>query len=131
MCLYLHYLVSEMCFSIGTLINFMKNFPQRRIDVATFWASNRISVMDNLENYEESCSTLLFKYSWKSSELQQYLDYARIFQIKKDLSKWNHVYNNINSNKKITIDTSYKNTDECYQEINKILNNVFSSYNNI
>jgi len=32
----------------------MKNFPQRRIDVATFWASNRISVMDNLENYEES-----------------------------------------------------------------------------
>ena len=52
-------------------------------------------------------------------------------QIKKDISKWNHVYNNINSNNKITIDTSYKNTDESYQEINKILNNVFSSYNNI
>ena len=32
----------------------MKNFPQRRIDVATCWASNRISVMDNLEKYEES-----------------------------------------------------------------------------
>ena len=30
------------------------NFPQRRIDVATCWASNRISVMDSLENYEES-----------------------------------------------------------------------------
>ena len=32
----------------------MANFPQRRIDVATCWASNRISVMDNLEKYEES-----------------------------------------------------------------------------
>ena len=32
----------------------MENFPQRRIDVATCWASHRISVMDNLEKYEES-----------------------------------------------------------------------------
>jgi len=32
----------------------MNNLPQRRIDVATCWASNRISVMDNLEKYEES-----------------------------------------------------------------------------
>ena len=32
----------------------MNNFPQRRIDVATCWASNRISVMDKLEKYEES-----------------------------------------------------------------------------
>ena len=32
----------------------MDNFLRRRIDVATLWASNRISVMDTLEKYEES-----------------------------------------------------------------------------
>ncbi len=32
----------------------MENFSQRRIDVATCWANNRISVMDSLEKYEES-----------------------------------------------------------------------------
>lgn len=32
----------------------METFLQRRIDVATCWASNRISVMDTLENYEDS-----------------------------------------------------------------------------
>ena len=32
----------------------MANFLRRRIDVATCWATNRISVMDNLEKYEDS-----------------------------------------------------------------------------
>jgi len=32
----------------------MKNFLRRRIDIATCWASNRISVMDTLEKYEDS-----------------------------------------------------------------------------
>ena len=32
----------------------MKNFFRRRIDVATCWATNRISVMDTLEKYEDS-----------------------------------------------------------------------------
>tara|TARA_B100000212_G_C27325743_1_gene512294 strand:+ start:781 stop:1011 length:231 start_codon:yes stop_codon:yes gene_type:complete len=32
----------------------MDNFPRRRIDIATCWASNRITVMDNLEKYEDS-----------------------------------------------------------------------------
>ena len=32
----------------------MEKFSKRRIDVATCWASNRISVMDTLEKYEES-----------------------------------------------------------------------------
>ena len=32
----------------------MTNFLRRRIDVATCWATNRISVMDNLEKYEDS-----------------------------------------------------------------------------
>jgi len=32
----------------------MENFLQRRIDVATCWASSRISVMDSLERYEDS-----------------------------------------------------------------------------
>ena len=32
----------------------MSNFLKRRIDVATCWATNRISVMDTLEKYEDS-----------------------------------------------------------------------------
>ena len=32
----------------------MGNFYKRRVEVATCWASNRISVMDTLEKYEES-----------------------------------------------------------------------------
>ena len=32
----------------------MKNFLRRRIDVATCWATNRITVMDTLERYEDS-----------------------------------------------------------------------------
>tara|TARA_Y100001968_G_C19025316_1_gene557149 strand:- start:193 stop:423 length:231 start_codon:yes stop_codon:yes gene_type:complete len=32
----------------------MESFHQRRIDVATCWATNRISVMDSLEKYEDS-----------------------------------------------------------------------------
>ena len=32
----------------------MGNFLNKRIDVATCWATNRISVMDTLERYEDS-----------------------------------------------------------------------------
>ncbi len=32
----------------------MQNFLRRRVDVATCWATNRISVMDTLEKYEDS-----------------------------------------------------------------------------
>ncbi len=32
----------------------MRNFSRRRIDIATCWASNRITVMDKLERYEDS-----------------------------------------------------------------------------
>ena len=32
----------------------MTNFLRRRIDVASCWATNRISVMDTLEKYEDS-----------------------------------------------------------------------------
>ncbi len=32
----------------------MDNYFRKRIDVATCWASNRISVMDSLEKFEES-----------------------------------------------------------------------------
>ncbi len=32
----------------------MNNFLRRRVDIATFWATNRISVMDTLERYEDS-----------------------------------------------------------------------------
>ena len=32
----------------------MTNFLRRRIDVATCWATNRISVLDTLERYEDS-----------------------------------------------------------------------------
>ena len=32
----------------------MKKFLRRRVDIATCWATNRISVMDTLEKYEDS-----------------------------------------------------------------------------
>ena len=32
----------------------MENFYRKRIDIATCWASNRITVMDSLEKYEDS-----------------------------------------------------------------------------
>ena len=32
----------------------MENFQRRRIDITTCWASNRITVMDSLEKYEDS-----------------------------------------------------------------------------
>ena len=32
----------------------MENFHRKRIDIATCWASNRITVMDSLERYEDS-----------------------------------------------------------------------------
>ena len=32
----------------------MTNFIRKRIDIATCWANNRISVMDTLEKYEDS-----------------------------------------------------------------------------
>ena len=32
----------------------MTDFSRRRIDIATCWATNRISVMDTLEKYEDS-----------------------------------------------------------------------------
>ena len=32
----------------------MDNFIRRRVDIASCWATNRISVMDTLERYEDS-----------------------------------------------------------------------------
>jgi len=32
----------------------MENFIRRRVDIASCWASNRISVLDTLEKYEDS-----------------------------------------------------------------------------
>ncbi len=32
----------------------MSKIKRKRIDVATFWATNRISLMDKLEKYEDS-----------------------------------------------------------------------------
>ncbi len=32
----------------------MENFIRKRIDIATCWATNRISAMDTLERYEDS-----------------------------------------------------------------------------
>ena len=32
----------------------MENFTRKRVDIATCWATNRISVMDTLEKYEDS-----------------------------------------------------------------------------
>ena len=49
---------------------------------------NNLTKNSFLENYEENCKKLLLAYSWNSTQLQQYLDDARAFQIKNDLTKW-------------------------------------------
>ena len=49
---------------------------------------NNLTKNKFLENYKENCFKLLLEYSWNSIELQQCLDKAREFQIKKDLNKW-------------------------------------------
>tara|TARA_Y100000589_G_scaffold87994_1_gene82235 strand:- start:4025 stop:4249 length:225 start_codon:yes stop_codon:yes gene_type:complete len=56
----------------------MENFLQRRIDVATCWASNRISVLDNLEKYEESYAI--------AEEFREWI--VNIGQDKKDLKEY-------------------------------------------
>ena len=43
------------CVYLYTTFNFsMDNFIRKRIDIATCWATNRISAMDTLERYEDS-----------------------------------------------------------------------------
>ena len=54
MCVLNTYFPQEYAFLDKTNCFMMDNFLRRRIDVATLWASNRISVMDTLEKYEES-----------------------------------------------------------------------------
>jgi len=56
----------------------MNNFSRRRIDVATCWASNRISVMDTLEKYEESFAI--------AEEFREWI--VNIGQEKEDLAKY-------------------------------------------
>ena len=46
--------MQSICLPIFNSKREMKNFLRRRIDVATCWATNRISVMDTLEKYEDS-----------------------------------------------------------------------------
>ena len=43
-----------MCLSISNFKKVMNNFHSRRVDISTCWATNRISVMDTLERYEDS-----------------------------------------------------------------------------
>ena len=56
----------------------MDNYSRRRIDVATCWASNRISVMDTLEQYEESFAI--------AEEFREWI--LNIGQERQDLSKY-------------------------------------------
>ena len=44
-----------LCVYLYTTFKFsMDNFIRKRIDIATCWATNRISSMDTLERYEDS-----------------------------------------------------------------------------
>ena len=43
-----------MCLCIRNSNLEMSKFLRKRIDIATCWATNRISVMDTLEKYEDS-----------------------------------------------------------------------------
>ena len=42
----------------------MNNFLRRRIDIATCWATSRISVMDTLEKYEDSYAIAEEFWEW-------------------------------------------------------------------
>ena len=47
-------MLQTICLSILNLRFIMSNFLRKRIDIATCWATNRISVMDTLEKYDDS-----------------------------------------------------------------------------
>ena len=46
--------MQSVCLSIINSKLIMSKFLRKRIEVATCWATNRISVMDTLEKYEDS-----------------------------------------------------------------------------
>ena len=60
----------------------MENFHRRRIDIATCWASNRITVMDSLEKYEDSYAI--------AEEFREWI--VNIGQDSKDLRKHVMIY---------------------------------------
>ena len=58
----------------------MENFIRKRIDIATCWATNRISAMDTLERYEDSYAIAEEFREWilhigeKNENLKLYID---------------------------------------------------------
>ena len=55
----------------------MGNLPKRRIDIATSWASNRITVMDKLEKYEDSYAIAEEFREWIVNIGQDNLNFSR------------------------------------------------------
>ena len=69
-----------MCLPINNICVSMENFIRKRIDIATCWATNRISAMDTLERYEDSYAIAEEFREWilhigeKNENLNLYID---------------------------------------------------------
>ena len=67
----------------------MENFRRRRIDIATCWASNRITVMDSLEKYEDSYAIAEEFREWIVNMGQDSKNFSDcIMNFPKDLNKF-------------------------------------------
>ena len=67
----------------------MENFYRRRIDIATCWASNRISVMDSLEKYEDSYAIAEEFREWIVNMGQDNSNFSNcVLNFPKDLNKF-------------------------------------------
>ncbi len=78
-----------MCFSILNKLFSMENFPRKRIDIATCWASNRITVMDSLEKYEDSYAIAEEFREWIVNIGQDNRNFSDcVLNLPKDLNKF-------------------------------------------
>ena len=67
----------------------MENLPRRRIDIATCWASNRITVMDSLEKFEDSYAIAEEFREWIVNMGQDSKNFSDcIMNFPKDLNKF-------------------------------------------
>ena len=67
----------------------MEDFYRKRIDIATCWASNRITVMDSLERYEDSYAIAEEFREWIVNIGQDSINFSEcVLNFPKDLNKF-------------------------------------------
>ena len=66
----------------------MENFLRRRVDIATCWATNRISVMDTLEKYDDSFAIAEEFREWILNMGQESINFSdSVLNFPKNLNK--------------------------------------------